>query len=115
MTGQTASVEYTQPIGSRMVNTVRLGFFRSVTNYGAVPTTQDIAGTELGLQNISRNPAFFGLPNVGVTGVSVPGTAIFNLNRISTRLGVNENLSFFTGPAQHRPRIHHPAFAVPAE
>jgi hypothetical protein len=95
--GQTASVEYTQPIGSRTVNTLRLGFFRSETNYGAVPTTQDIAGSELGLQNISRNSAFFGLPNVGVTGVSVPGTAIFNLNRASTRLGVNESISFFTG------------------
>ena len=76
---------------------LRLGFFRSETNYGAVPTTQDIAGSEFGLQNINRNSAFFGLPNVGVTGVSVPGTAIFNLNRATTRLGVNENISFFTG------------------
>lgn len=95
--GQTASVEYTQPIGTRTVNTLRLGLFRSETNYGAVPTTQDIAGSELGLQNISRNSAFFGLPNVGVTGVSVPGTAIFNLNRASTRLGLNESISLFTG------------------
>ncbi|QOY90149.1 TonB-dependent receptor [Paludibaculum fermentans] len=95
--GQTASVEYTQPIGGRIVNQLRVGFFRSETNYGAVPTTQDIAGSELGLKNISRNSAFFGLPNVGVTGVSVPGTAIFNLNRATTRLGVNENISFFTG------------------
>lgn len=95
--GQTASVDYTQPIGSKAVNQLRIGFFRSETNYGAVPTTQDVAGTELGLNNISRNPAFFGLPNVSVTGVSVPGTAIFNLNRNSTRLGINENFSLYAG------------------
>lgn len=97
LTGQTASAEWTQPIGGRMVNQLRLGFFRSVTNYGAVPTTQDIAGQVLGLQNVSRDSTFFGLPNIGVTGVSVPGTALFNLNRITNRLGVNENFSIATG------------------
>jgi hypothetical protein len=97
LTGQTASAEWTQPIGSHMLNQLRIGFFRSVTNYGAVPTTQDIAGEVLGLQNVSSDPTFLGPPNIGVTGVSVPGTALFNLNRITTRLGLNENLSLVTG------------------
>lgn len=97
LTGQTASAEWTQPIGGHMVNQLRLGFFRSVTNYGAVPTSQDIAGDVLGIQNVSRDATFFGLPNIGVTGVSVPGTALFNLNRITTRLGLNENFSLVTG------------------
>jgi Carboxypeptidase regulatory-like domain len=97
LTGQTASAEWTQPIGGRMVNQLRIGFFRSVTNYGAVPTSQDVAGEVLGIQNVSRAPTFFGLPNISVTGVSVPGTALFNLNRITTRLGLNENFSLVTG------------------
>jgi len=97
LNGQTASLEWTQPLGGRMLNQFRLGFFRSITDYGAVPTTQDIAGSTLGLQNVSRDPTLFGLPNIGVTGVSVPGTAIFNLHRITTRLGINENFSIVTG------------------
>jgi hypothetical protein len=97
LTGQTASTEWTQPIGSRIVNQLRFGFFRSVTNYGAVPTSEDIAGEVLGLRNVSRDPTFFGLPSISVTGVSVPGTALFNLYRITTRAGVNENFSFVTG------------------
>jgi hypothetical protein len=61
LNGQTASLEWTQPLGGRMLNQFRFGFFRSITDYGTVPTTQDIAGSTLGLQNASRDPTLFGL------------------------------------------------------
>lgn len=96
--GQTASVEWDQPLmNGSMVNQLRLAFFRSVTDFGAVPTSQNIAGSVLGLKNISTNPLFFGLPALGVTGLTVPSTLLFNLHRITTRGGINENLSLIHG------------------
>ena len=96
--GQTASVEWDQPLqNGSMVNQLRLAFFRSVTDFGAVPTSQDIAGSILGLKNISTNPLFYGLPAIGVTGLTVPSTLLFNLHRITTRAGIDENLSLIRG------------------
>lgn len=96
--GQTASVEWDQPLlNGSMVNQLRLAFFRSVTDFGAVPTSQNIAGSVLGLRNISTNPLFYGLPATSVTGFTVPSTLLFNLHRLTTRGGINENLSVIHG------------------
>lgn len=96
--GQTASIEWDQPLGNgNMVNQLRLAFFRSVTDYGAVPTSQNIAGAVLGLKNVSADPFFYGLPAISVTGISLPSTLLFNLHRLTTRGGVTENLTRIQG------------------
>ncbi|TAM80412.1 MAG: hypothetical protein EPN47_15950 [Acidobacteria bacterium] len=96
--GQSASVEWDQPLqNGSMVNQLRFAFFRSVTDFGAVPTSQNIAGSVLGLNNISTTPLFYGLPAIGVTGLTVPSTLLFNLHRLTTRGGINENLSLIRG------------------
>ncbi|MDE3179427.1 MAG: TonB-dependent receptor, partial [Acidobacteriota bacterium] len=96
--GQSASIEWDQPLGGgNMVNQLRLAFFRSVTDFGAVPTAQNIAGAVLGLKNVSSDPFFYGLPAIGVTGISLPSTLLFNLHRLTTRGGVTENLTRIQG------------------
>jgi hypothetical protein len=91
--GQTASIDWTQPIGARTVSEFRVGMFRSVTDYGNIPTPQNIAGGVLGLQNVSADPTLFGLPSVGITGITTPNAPIYSLHRITTRAGVDENLT----------------------
>jgi hypothetical protein len=67
--------------------------FRSVTDYGNIPTPQNIAGGILGLQNVSADPTLFGLPSVGITGITTPNAPIYSLHRITTRAGIDENLT----------------------
>ena len=95
--GITASIGWTQPLSPSTVSEFRVGLFRSVTDYGGVPTSQNIAGNVLGLANVNSDPVFYGLPAVSVTGFSVPGTAIYNLHRITTTEGVNENVTSVHG------------------
>ncbi len=95
--GMTGSIGWTQPLGASSVNEFRVGLFRSVTDYGGVPTSQNIAGSVLGLANVNTDPVFYGLPGVSVTGFSVPGTAIYNLHRITTSEGINENFTSVHG------------------
>jgi Carboxypeptidase regulatory-like domain/TonB dependent receptor len=96
--GQTASVEWDKPFdGGTMVSQLRAAFFRSVTNYGSVPTSQNIAGSVLGLKNVSTNPLFYGMPSLSVTGMTMPSTLLFNLHRLSTVGGLYENISRVQG------------------
>lgn len=95
--GMTASIGWTQPLSPTTVSEFRTGLFRSVTDYGGVPTSQNIAGNVLGLANVNPESVFYGLPGVTVTGFSIPGTAIYNLHRITTTEGINENLTSVHG------------------
>lgn len=95
--GMTASIGWTQPLSPSTVSEFRVGLFRSVTDYGGVPTAQNVAGSVLGLANVNADPVFYGLPSVSVSGFSVPGTAIYNLHRITTTEGINENLTTVHG------------------
>jgi Carboxypeptidase regulatory-like domain/TonB dependent receptor-like, beta-barrel len=94
--GQTASAEWDQPMGGNKVSQLRIGFYRSVTDYGAIFTSQDLAGSVLGLKNVAHQ--FFGLPSLSVTGFSVPSSLASDLHRITTRVGISEDFAYITGP-----------------
>ena len=94
--GQTGSVEWDQPLQSNWLNTLRVGIFRSVTDYGGVPASVNV-GAILGLKNVNGTPAYWGLPAMGITGISTPTTLNFNLHRLTTRGGIHDNVSFVHG------------------
>jgi hypothetical protein len=91
--GQTASLEWDEPIGGDKVSQLRLGFYRSVTDYGAVPTSQNYAGQVFGLKNLDSDPSLWGLPTVGVTGFSIPSSLVTSLHRVTSRLGASEDFA----------------------
>ncbi|HEU0142625.1 MAG TPA: carboxypeptidase regulatory-like domain-containing protein, partial [Bryobacteraceae bacterium] len=94
--GQTASLEWDQPLGPNKLNTLRLGFYRSHVLFGGIPTDTDITG-ELGFRNYDSTTAFWGFPGLSVTGFSLPNTAIYDYLWITTRIGLHENFSFIKG------------------
>lgn len=94
--GQTGSIEWDQPLKPNWLNVLRLAIFRSVTDYGGIPTAQNI-GAALGLANTNPTPAYWGLPTMTITGITTPTTLNFNLHRLTTRGGIQDNVSFIHG------------------
>jgi hypothetical protein len=94
--GQTGSIEWDQPLKPNWLNTLRLAIFRSVTDFGGVPTSQYI-GQVLGLANTNPDPAYWGLPSIGISGITTPTTLNFNLHRLTTREGIHDNVSYVGG------------------
>lgn len=96
--GMTGSIEWDQPFGGgNKLNTLRLAFFRSVTDYGTIPTSQNIAGDVLGLKNINPGAVYWGFPSVGITGWTTIPTLNFNLHRLTTRFGISDDLTLIHG------------------
>jgi hypothetical protein len=94
--GQTGSVEWDQPLKANWLNTLRIGIFRSVTDFGGVPAPENV-GQVLGLANTNPDPAYWGLPSMGIAGIATPTTLNFNLHRLTTRGGIHDNVSFIRG------------------
>jgi hypothetical protein len=94
--GQTGSVEWDQPLAQNKLNTLRLAFFRSVTDYGSNPTSQDIMGL-LGFHNYNPAPPYWGVPTISVGGLTLPSSLLFTTHRLTTRWGLHENYSWVHG------------------
>jgi len=96
--GMTGSIEWDQPFGGgNKLNTLRLAVFRSVTDYGTIPTSKNYAGDVFGLKNVNPGSVYWGFPSVGITGWTTIPTLNFNLHRITTRFGINDDLSLIHG------------------
>lgn len=95
--GQIASLEWDQPFGGgTKLNALRLSFFRSVTDYSPVATSTNVSAN-MGLANVNPDPAFWGFPALSITGWTTIPTLNFNLHRLTTRLGLNDDLTIIHG------------------
>jgi outer membrane receptor protein involved in Fe transport len=95
--GQTASIEWDQPIGPHKLNTVRFGFYRSWVFFGGVPTSTDIMA-ELGFKNYNVGKQHWGFPALNVTGFGgIPSIGAYDTNNYTTRFGLQEDFSVIKG------------------
>jgi len=98
MSGQNMALSHTKVLSSNIINELRLGYNRdqnfSVTESAFGP---DIA-KEIGLKNTSTNPASFGLPSIGIRGISSIGQGFSaNLESTDEIYQLSENLISIRG------------------
>lgn len=72
--GMNAFVEDTYVFNSRMVNTARAGYNRSITGESEFGVGVKDWATEFGLQGLDAAPSQWAIPNLGIWGLGIPAS-----------------------------------------